>query len=344
MTFFLRILILMILPLAALAQDKLVNVYAWSGEIPDFIIKQFEKETGIKVNFSTYDNNEIMYTKIRASKNAGYDVIMPSSYYVDRMRDQHLLEKFDKSKLSNEKYLDASFTHTTYDPGNQYSMPFIWGITGIFVNDRYFKPDSVKKWSDFWDARFANQLMMLDDSREVFSMALLSMGYSVKNQSAPLLRAAYEKLQTLQSNIKVYSSETVVSILIDEDATVGMAWNGDAYKASQENPHVRFIFPEEGFIIWVDNFSIPVNAPHKDAAYTFINFMTRPEIAKASTLVTNFPTANLAAQKMLPPDIRNNPVIYPSKEVLKHGQFQMALPDPLLLLYEKYWEKLKMGG
>lgn len=338
------ILLCMSLPLTSIAADKILNIYAWTGEIPDFVVRQFEKESGIKVNISTYENNEIMYAKIRASERAGYDLIMPSSYFVDRMSHQNMLEKIDKTKLTNLKNLNPDFLHPDYDPNTEYSVPFIWGITGIVVNTEYFAPQSIKKWSDLWESRFYNKLMLLDDMREVFSMALLSLGYSANDRNPEHIKAAFLKLQNLTRNVKVFSTETVVSILIDEDVTVGMAWNGDAFKAYTENPHVQFIFPQDGFVIWVDNFSIPKNAPHKDAAYAFIDFVLRPNIAKELAIYTRFPITNLAAQKLLPAAIQNNPAAYPPKEIMHRGQFQVDLGNDTLALYEMYWEKLKMSG
>lgn len=326
------------------AETRMVNVYAYTGEIPDYLVRQFEKETGIKVNFSTYENNEIMYAKIRASKRTGYDVIMPSSYFVDRMSRQHLLLKLDPSKLPNKKHLAPDFQHPAYDPKGEYSVPTIWGITGIFYNTTNQDQGRLTSWNDLWDKRYYNKLMLLDDSREVFSMALLSLGYSANDSDPNHIKQAFEKLKALMPNVKVFSTDTVVSILIDEDATVGMAWNGDTFKATQENPHVQFIFPKEGFVIWVDNFSIPVNAPHPNEAYAFINFFLRPDIAKAIALYTHFPITNLSGQQLLPESVRQNPVVYPSKEILKKGQFQVDLSDETLALYEQYWEQLKISG
>ncbi len=323
--------------------ENIVNVYTWSGVIPAATIQQFEKETGIKVNFSTYDSNEVMYAKLRASNNAGYDVIEPSSYYIDRMRRQNMLEKLDKTKLSNFKNINPEFLNQTYDPQSNYSIPFIWGITGIFLNKDYITPNGISRWSDLWNKKYLNQLMLLDDSREVFSMALRVLGYSVNDNDPEHIKQAYIKLKELLPNIKMFSS-AVLSILIDEDATVGMAWNGDSYKANKENTQIKFIYPKDGFVIWVDNFSIPKNAPHRDNAYKFLNFMLRADVAKAIVLDNNFPTANLAAQKLLPNDIRNNPTIYPSRDVLRRGEFQTDVGDNALALYEKYWEQLKIGG
>ncbi len=335
---------MLFLSFAAQAANNVVNIYAWANEIPDFVIRLFEKETNIKVNISTYENNEILFSKLRTTKNAGYDIVMPSSYFVDRMRRRGMLEKLDKTKLSNWHNLNSQFLNPSYDPGSTYSVPFIWGITGIFYNDNYFPTNTIKKWADLWDERFYNKLILLDDTREIFSMGLLALGYSANDHNPAHIKAAFLKLKDLMKNVKVFSTDTVVSIIIDEDATVGMVWNGDAFKASQDNKHVKYVFPEEGFVIWVDTLAIPKNAPHKEAALAFINFLLRADIGKEIAIYTTFPIANLAAQKLLPPEISDNPVIYPPPEILKHGQFQLDLSEETLALYEKYWEELKMSG
>ncbi|MDR3476941.1 MAG: spermidine/putrescine ABC transporter substrate-binding protein [Gammaproteobacteria bacterium] len=327
----------------AFANENTLNIYTWSGVIPDFIIRQFEKETGIKVNFSTYDSNEIMYAKLKADKNPSYDIVEPSSYYIDRMRRQDMLETLDKTKLTNYKNLNPAFMHQAYDPQSSYSLPFIWGITGIFLNKDYFPSNSIKRWSDLWNTKYVDQIMLLDDSREVFSMAMRVLGYSANDSDPEHIKEAYLKLKTLLPNIKIFNSAPI-SILIDEDAAVGMVWNGDLFKAKKENSQLEFIYPKDGFVIWVDNFAIPKNAPHRENAYKFLDFMMRVDIAKAVALDNNFPTANLAAQKTLPTEIRDNPTVYPSQDVLRLGEFQTDIGDAALALYEKYWERLKMGG
>lgn len=333
-----------LLPLTGYAEEKVLNMYVWSGEVPDAIVRQFEKETGIKVNFATYDNNEIMYTKLRTRKNAGYDLVIPSSYFVDRMRKQHMLTALDKSKLPNWHYLNPKFLNPAYDPGAQYSMPYLWGVTGIFYNKKAYPDGSIKGWNDLWDPRYQNQLMLLDDTREIFSIGLLALGYSPNDTNPEHIHQAYLKLKTLMNNVKVFSSDTVVSIIIDEDASLGTAWNGDAFKAQQENPDIKFVYPKEGFVIWVDNFAIPKGAPHPNNAYAFLNFIMRPDIGEKIVLATRYPTTNLAARQLLPEKIRQNPVAYPPDEVLKRGIFQTDLGESTLALYEKYWEQLKMGG
>lgn len=328
----------------AFADEKIVNVYVWSNVLSNELIQQFEKETGIKVNMSTYESNEVLFAKLKATNNAEYDVINPSSYYVDRMFHQNMLEKINKSKLTHFKNLNPDLLNKSYDPHNNYSLPLYWGITGIFINKNYYPANSVTRWTDLWDKKYENQLMLLDDSREVFSMALCALGYSV-NDSNPLhIKQAYLKLKELLPNIKIYKSDGVITILVDEDASIGMAWNGDLSKAKHENPNLEFIYPKDSFVIWIDNLAIPKNAPHRENAYKFLDFMLRAESAKAVSMINGFPTANEAGKKLLPEDIRNNPIIYPPRDILRRGQFQTDITDEALDLYEKYWEKLKMRG
>jgi spermidine/putrescine transport system substrate-binding protein len=323
---------------------NIVNVYAFGEEIPDAVISQFEKETGIKVNYSSYETNEVMYSKLRASKNPGYDIVEPSSYYVDRMRHQNMLEKLDKSKLPEYKNLDPTFLNISYDPHSDYSIPFVWGITGIFMNNNYFPASEVKKWSDLYNKKYFNQLMILDDPREAFSMALLMLNYSINDTNPAHINQAYQKLRALMPNIRLFNTDAVSSILIDEDAPLGTAWNGDLARARTENANLNFVYPAEGFEIWVDNFAILKSAPHRENAYAFLNFLMRPEIAKQVSMEISYATANLAAKNLMPDNVKNDPVLYPSADVLKHGEFEVDIGDATYALLEKYWEQLKMEG
>lgn len=324
------------------AANNVVNVYTWAEEIPDPLIRQFEKETGIKVNYATYDSNEIMYAKLRTNRHIGYDIVEPSSYYVVRLQHQGMLEALDKSKLPNFKNLDPFFTNQPYDPNSTYSIPFYWGTTGIYYNKDYFKNTDALAWSDLLNHQFINQLMILDDAREVFAAALLMLGYSINDRDPEHIKAAYLKLKSLLPNVRVFNMDAVTSILIDEDATVGMTMNGDAYNAFQENPKLQYVYPRDGFLIWVDNFTILKNAPHKENAYRFLNYLMRADVARQATMTVNYATANLAAWQSLPPAMKNNPILYPSHDILKQGEFQMDIGEKAFALTEKYWEQLKM--
>lgn len=327
----------------AQASDNVLNVYNWSDYMPNDVINQFEKETGIQVNYSTYDSNETMYAKLKADPDAGYDIIVPSSYFVDRMARQDMLQKFDKSQMRNFHYLNPGLLNKPFDPGNNYSIPYFWGSTSIVVNSQYFPVNSVTSWADFWKPEYKNQILMLDDTREVFSMALISLGYSANDTNPDHIKQAYEKLLTLMPNIKVFNQEAAKAMYIDEDATIGMGYSGDIYEANKENANLHYVYPKEGFVIWIDCLAIPKGAPHLANAYKFLNFLMRPDIAKQLSAETGYASPNAAAVKLMSADVRNNKIIYPSEEQLKKGQFENDVGDASAL-YEKYLELLKISG
>ncbi len=327
----------------AFADDQELNVYNWASYMPDDVIDKFEKETGIKVNYTTYDSNETLYAKLKADPNADYDIIVPSTYYVDRMRRQGMLLPIDKSQIPNFKNLNPEFVNREYDPNNEYSIPYLWSSTAIVVNDKYFSPSAITRWSDLWQSQYRNKLLMLDDLRDVFSIALITLGYSPNDANPQHIEQAYEKLRQLIPNIKLFNDDAEQAIYIDEDATIGMGWNGDIYMANQSNPNIHFIYPKDGFVIALDSMAIPAGAKHIANALKFINFVLRPDIAEEISMGVGYASPNLAAVKLMPEDVRNNPIIYAPASDLKRAQFQMDVGDADAV-YEKYWELLKIGG
>jgi len=325
-----------------LAQANILNVYVWTAYLPQDVVKQFRKETGIRVNISEYDSNETMYAKIKASPDAGYDIIFPSNYFIHRMRKQNMLHIIDKDKLPNLQYINRDLLRKPFDPNNEFSIPYLCSITGIVINTDYLDNKNITSWQDLWQERFRDKLLVLDDMREVFSIALLTLGYSINDTNPDHIKEAYLKLKTLLPNVKIFNSDVEQNIYIDEDAIVGMGWNGDINLSLAENPKLKFIYPKEGFVMSIDCLAITKNAPHLENAYKFINFLMRPDIAKKISEEIGYPSPNLAAIKLLPKDMQNNPLLNPSSELLKRGQLQDAT-DEVLPLYEKYWEKLKIG-
>lgn len=321
---------------------RIVNVYAWGGEIPKTLIEQFEKKTGIIVHFSTYESNETLYAKIRAGGDKTYDVILPSAYFVERMKKQGMLLKLNHHLIPNLKYLEPLFSDNAYDPKNHYSVPIIWGITGIFYNKHFIKHPPTS-WQALWKSRWRKQLMLLDDSREIFAIALMSLGFNPNDADPQHIQAAFHYLEKLTPNIKLFASESLQAIMIDEDALVGLAWNGDVFKAQLENQDIAFTFPKEGFVIWVDCLSILRHAAHVKEAYEFINFLLTPGAGKQLALAQGHAITNAEAKKRLPAAIRNNPLVYPPLSILKHGFFQRDLNDNSLIIYNNYWQQLKMS-
>lgn len=338
----LRFFLLMITASFSAHANKVVNVYVWGGEIPKKVIQQFEQQTGIRVNFSTYDSNETMYAKLKASGKSIYDVILPSAYYVERMQRQGMLTPLDQTRLPNLANLDERFTNNNYDPGNRYSVPLIWGATGIFFN-RDFVKMTPRSWNTLWQSRWRRQLMLLDDSREVFAIALMSLGFNPNDSDPKHIEAAYQRLLALVPNIKLFASDSIQAIMIDEDAIAGSAWNGDAFKAHAENNKIDFVYPNDGFVIWVDCLAMPLNPPHPDEAYQFINFMLQAETSAKIALAEGHAITNAKGRELLPKSVSENKVVYPSAETLKRGHFQRDVGEDTLALYNQYWQQLKLA-
>lgn len=332
---------LLFLPRLALAEDNLLHIYGWGGFLPESVIKQFEIETGIRVNYSTYVNNEVLYAKLKANPDSGYDIIMPSSYFISRMAKHGLIQKIDTSKLTHYKNLNPAFLSREHDPKNEYSIPYLWNGTSIVMNTRYHARDSVNSWRDLWALRYKDQLLIFDDTRECFSIALIALGYSVNDKDPNHIKAAFEKLKALMPNIKLFNIDAQRSIYIDEDITIGMGWNGDVFLAKQENPHLQFIYPNDGFVISLDTVAIPTGAKHVENAHRFIDFVLRAEIAKQITLESGFSTPNIAAKQLLPARIRTDPILYPDAKIMKKAQFLTDVGEAAPL-YEKYFERLKL--
>jgi spermidine/putrescine transport system substrate-binding protein len=324
------------------AADTLV-IYNWSEYLPQQVIDQFTEETGIDVQYATYDSNEAMYAKVKTVQGKDYDLLVPSTYYVDRMRREGLLQKLDKSRLSNFGNLNPSLLNQPYDPDNNYSIPYLWGTTGIAINTDQVNPDKVVAWEDRWDPSYKNKLLLLNDLREVFSMGLKTLGYSANSTNENEIRAAYEKLTQLMPNVRVFNAESPKDLFLAEEVILGMNWNGEVYMANQENPSIRYIYPKEGVTVWMDNFVLSKGAENVDAAYQFIDFILRPDIAKIITEEIGYTSPNLEAIKLLPESLRNNRIVYPTEEDLKNAEFQTDVGQALPL-YEKYWQRLKSGG
>lgn len=327
----------------ASANQNILNIYIWGNYLPNKIIHQFTKETGIRVNLTEYDNNETMYAKLKASSHIGYDIVMPSSYYVSRMIKQRMLYKLDKNKLLNFKNLNPSLLYKEFDPNNDYSIPYFWGTTGIIINTDYFASGTITHWRDLWQPQYKNQLMMLDDMREVFAVAFLTLGYSINDSDPEHIKQAYLKLKQLLPNIKTFNIDAVPSIYIDEDATIGMIWSGDCKLANDENNHLQYVYPQEGFPVWIDSMAILSNAPHKEEAYKFIDFILRPEIAAEISNTAGYSTPNLPAVKLLPKNMQDSLIVNPDSKTMKRAKFQTDVDEKTRKLYEQYWEMLKTG-
>ncbi|MCH9643522.1 MAG: spermidine/putrescine ABC transporter substrate-binding protein [Gammaproteobacteria bacterium] len=335
------ILLLLCIPAIAWATNKELNLYVWGGYVPQSVLNLFEKQTGIHVNISEYDSNEALYAKIKANPHVGYDIIMPSSYFVSRMYKQGMLRKLDLTKISNLHNLNPTLLNKPYDPGNHYSLPYTWGTTGILVNKRFWNTHTIQHWRDFWQPRFYNKLLLYDDSRDVFAMALIKLGYSINDTNPKHIKQAYQQLRKLLPNIRLFNTGAANTIYADSDITIGLAENGDAVTAQQYNPSLVYIYPKDGFPVWVDSMAIPRFAPHYNNALKFINFILRPDVEKLIVLDIGYSTPNLATLKLLPKQYAKNSAFNPSQKTLKRGEFESDT-GKATQIYLNYWQLLKL--
>ncbi len=317
-----------------------LNIYNWSEYLPQSIIEDFTKETGIKVNYATFESNETMYAKLKLIDGEGYDIVVPSTYYVSKLANDGLLHRIDKSKIDSFSQLDSSIMNQSFDPQNQYSLPYMWGSTAIGYNSDVVDGSKLTGWADLWNSEYAGQLLLTDDVRDVMGMSLILGGHSVNSQDPKELQQAYDRLTKLKPNVMVFNSDAPHVPLITGEVNVGMQWNGTAYRALQENPAIRFVYPQEGAIFWMDNIVIPEKAQNKEAAYTFINFLLRPENQAEVVKEIGYAVPNLQALTHLPAEIRDSEIIFPSEDVKKKGQFLGSVGDAVGV-YERYWMELK---
>lgn len=241
------------------AQKGQVNVFIWTEYVSEAAICDFEKDTGIKVNVSTYSSNEDMLAKLKSESEGTYDVILPSDYAIEYLIAQDKLEALDKDKLSNLSNIDPAYLDESFDPGNVYSVPYEGGVACIAVNTAKVDKE-ITSYADLFDPSLKNQLVVLDDYRAVIGMTERSMGLSMNETDPDTLAQVEEKLLTLKDNIKLYDSDSPKSALISGDCTVGMVWSAEVALAMDENPDIEIVYPTEGAYVFLDNWAIPKGA------------------------------------------------------------------------------------
>lgn len=335
----LALLFVMLLATPSIAGSGELYLYIWSEYIPDEVVQNFTRETGIKVHLSNYDSNEAMYAKIKLAGD-GYDIIVPSSDYVGLMRRQDMLLPLDKSKLSNFSNLAPKFVNQSFDPDNTYSLPYMWGSTAIAVNTGMLGTGAINSIDDLWKPEMDGRLLLPNDPRDVFALALKSLGYSLNETDPARIEEAYQKLKSLIPMVRVFDSDSPKQALLSGEVLVGVVWNGEAYIANQENPEITYIYPEKGFSLWMDSLCIPKGAKNIEEAHAFLNYLMRPDVAALISTEMGYSTPNAKALDFLPEEVRNNPIVYPSEEVAARGEFQDYIGEAMKI-YDAYWVKLK---
>ncbi|HDL2135712.1 TPA: extracellular solute-binding protein, partial [Mannheimia haemolytica] len=323
------------------ATNQTVHLYTWTEYVPEGLLDEFTKETGIKVEVSSLESNETMYAKLKLQgKDGGYDVIAPSNYFVSKMAKEGMLAELDHAQLPVIKELNQDWLNKPYDQGNKYSLPQLLGAPGIAFNTADYKGETFTSWGDLWKPEFAGKVQLLDDAREVFNIALLKLGKNPNTTNPDEIKEAFEELKKLRPNVLSFTSDNPANSFIAGEVSVGQLWNGSVRIAKKENAPVDMVFPKEGPVLWVDTLAIPANAKNKENAHKLINYLLSAKVAEKLTLAIGYPTSNVEALKVLPKEITEDTAIYPSAEVLQKSQWQDDVGDAIEL-YEKYYQELK---
>lgn len=315
-----------------------LNVYNWGDYIDESVLADFEKETGINVNYETFTTNEDMYIKIK-SGGSEYDVAFPSDYMIERMIKEDLLHKIDMNNIPNLKYIDPNFRHLDYDPDESYSVPYMWGTVGILYN-KTMVDDPVNSWNILWDPKYEKQILMLNSQRDSIASALKKLGYSINTRDLKELEAAKEALIEQKPLVLAYVEDDVKDKMIAGEAALAVVWSGDAVYMKWENPDLEYVVPDEGSNLWFDAMVIPKTSTHQREAEMFINFMCKPEIALKNTEYIGYSTPHMEAKKNLSEETLNDPTAYPSDEVIKNCEIFKDL-DTFLKEYDRIWTEVK---
>jgi len=313
-----------------------LNVYNWGQYIADGsdesldIIAAFEaRYPHIKVNYSTYDSNEMMYSKL---SNGGItvDVVIPSDYMIARMINEGMLLELNFDNIPNYSYIDENFKGTAYDPDNKYSVPYTWGTVGILYNTKYVDEADVTGWELLWNEKYAGKILMFDNSRDAFGIAQFLLGYDINTTDKHELQLCADKLYEQKPVVQQYVMDQVFNSMENEEAWIAPYYAGDCMVMMENNPDLAFYLPEnQGFNLFIDAMCIPTCCHEKEAAELFINFLCDPEISGANMDWVCYSTPISAAKEYLSEDVVNDPVAYPDEEILKNGVSFAFLPEDI---------------
>jgi spermidine/putrescine-binding protein len=325
--------------------SKELNLFVWTEYIPPDMQECFELVYNVKVNRDEYSANEEMYAKLSAGGTA-YDLVQPTDYIVSLMIRQGLLQKLDHAKLPALKNFDPNYLNFSFDPNNEYTIPYQAGTDAIVVNtDAVSNPP--KSWADLWNPDYAGRMVFLDDSRAVIGATLLTLGYDVNTTDPKQLDEAKAKLAELVPNVKLFDSDSPKTALIAGDVDLGMTWTGEAFLAQQEKPSIQYVYPTEGAILWQDNWAMPKDAPHPDLAYAWLNYTMQGNIFWMMLRDFPYTNPNKAAldyakdnQKDIYDAYINSPITNTPAEAIKNGHRIDDVGDALPL-YDQIWTEVK---
>jgi len=346
-------------PAAANTEEKVVNVYNWSDYIDPAMLEEFTRQTGIKVNYDVFDNNEVLQTKLLAG-NTGYDVVVPSASFLELQIKAGVFQKLDRSLLPNWKNLDQNILDRVakHDPGNQFAVNHLWGTDALGYNVQKAKQvapgaplDSWKVLFDpAWAAKFKDcGISVLDAPDEVIGVVLAYLGKDPNSDNLDDLKLAEETLMKIRPYIKTINSSPYIDALANGDLCLVLGWSGDILQAksraeeAKQGVEIGMSVPSDGTIIWFDMYAIPADAPHPKNAHAFINFMMEPKVAAANSNFVHYANGNSASTPYLDPAVANDPGVYPPPETMAKLFPNLARSQEFTRELNRTWTRFMTG-
>ncbi|MDR0915869.1 MAG: spermidine/putrescine ABC transporter substrate-binding protein [Oscillospiraceae bacterium] len=325
---------------AGCSAKEVVQVFNWGEYIDESIFADFKAQTGITVKYSTFETNEDLYAKLKAG-GASYDVIIPSDYMVARMIEEGMLEKIDFANVPNASLISERYQKPYYDPTGEYSAAYMWGTVGLIYNPELVSGE-VTSWGTMFDPAYSGQILMFDNSRDAFGIALKYLGYSLNTTDKTQLAEALELLKTQKSILQGYVMDTIFDKMEGGEAAIGAYYAGDYLSMLENNENLRFVLPSEGANIFSDALCIPKGAKNKANGEAFINFVTSTEIALRNMDVTGYVSGNQEAADEFAADLDDETfdIMFPNDEILARCEPFYNLPADIRNLYDDMWNEL----
>ena len=341
------------------AQQRIVNVYNWSDYIEPSLLDNFTQQTGIKVRYDTFDSNDTLETKLLAGK-SGYDVVVPTAYFLERQIKAGVFQKLDKAKLPNltNMWPEIEQRLAKYDPGNQYAVNYMWGTIGIGYDTRKARAALGTDKIDSWDIVFKPEnlakfrdcgVQMLDTSDDMLPAALNYLGLDPNSTSDADLQKAAEVITKVRPFVRKFHSQEYINALASGEICLAVGFSGDVKQAqnraaqAKNGVNLTYVIPKEGAQLWFDNLAIPRDARDVVEAYAFINYLQRPEIAARNTNLLSYANGNLASQKFIDKSILEDKTIYPDEATMKRLYTINARDPKTERLMNRLWTRIKTG-
>ncbi|WP_099203399.1 ABC transporter substrate-binding protein [Miniphocaeibacter massiliensis] len=315
-----------------------VYVYNWGDYIDESVIKSFEEETGIKVIYEQYTQNEDMYMKLKEGGST-YDLIFPSDYMIERLISEDMLQEIDMRNIPNLKNIGKEYLNMDYDKEQKYSIPYFWGTVGILYNEKFVK-EEVDSWGILWDKKYEHKIIMMDSTRDSIGISLIRNGYSMNSRDMEELEIAKKDLIKQKTIVRAYLVDEMKGQMVNNEAALAPAYSGDAMEAMSENEDLKYTVPKEGANLWFDAMAIPKNAKNVENAEKFINYILEPENGAKIADYIGYSSPNVEAVKLLDEEIQNSEVAYPDiKKLPKMEIFKN--PSEFNSVYTEIWAEVK---